>query len=136
MTKLILPAPARCVVALLVMVPLPPLPPLVGKEDDTRSTNTNSSPAALVHTVCQAMKPRALLDRPLPAGCPGGKGGKGDGSNDDGNAGSSGQSWIAHLIRMVPPFPPSNSAMKQQGWQASEGKGNKEGNGNGKEGGE
>ncbi len=96
MTKLTLPMPARCAVALLAMVlPLPPLL-LVGGEDDTLSMNADSSPAALVYTVFWVLKAHTLLDWLLPAGCLGGNDGKGDCSNDDGNAGIGGQSWIAH----------------------------------------
>jgi hypothetical protein len=58
--KLTLPAPARCLKALLAMVlPLPP-PPLFCGEDNTRSTNANSIPAALAHAVCRMLKARAL----------------------------------------------------------------------------
>ncbi len=67
-----LPMPAGCIVALLAMVAPPPLPPLVGGEDKAHSTNANSSPAALAHAVCRALKARGSLDRPLPAGCTGG----------------------------------------------------------------
>jgi hypothetical protein len=42
-----LPAPARCIKALLAMVPPLLLPPSVSKEEDTRFTNANNSPTAL-----------------------------------------------------------------------------------------
>jgi hypothetical protein len=70
---------ARCAVMLLVLVlPLPP--PLVGKEDDSHSTNVKRSFAALAHAC--------------------------DGGNDDGYDSCRGQSWITHRIRLVLPSPP------------------------------
>jgi hypothetical protein len=44
----------------------------------------------LAHAVCRVLKARALLDRPLPAGCAGGKDGKGKDGDNGGNADSSG----------------------------------------------
>jgi hypothetical protein len=89
---LTLPAPTRCVKVLLAMVPpLPPPPLLFGSKDNACFRNSNSSPTALVHIICQALKAHASLDRPLPAGPVGGKDGKDDGGNDNGNTGSGGQ---------------------------------------------
>ena len=54
LTKLTLPTPARCITALLAMVPLPlppQPPPLIGWEDDTRSTNANISPTMSAHAL-------------------------------------------------------------------------------------
>ncbi len=68
MPKLTLPAPARCFKGLLVMVLSPPLPPLVSREDNARSTSANSSPMASVYAVCQALKSCTSLDRPLSVG--------------------------------------------------------------------
>ncbi len=93
MTELTLPTPARCIKVLLAMVPLPPLPPLpplFGGEDGFRSTNANSSPTALAHAVFRALKARASLNQPLPAGPAGGKDSKGYGGDNYGNASSSG----------------------------------------------
>ncbi len=62
-----------------MLPPLPPLPPpLVGKEDD--ACYTDSSPAMSAQAVCRVSESRALLDRPLPVGCVGGKGGDDDGA--------------------------------------------------------
>ncbi len=82
--------------------PLPPPPPLplVGKEDDACYTNTDSSPATSAQAVCQALESRASLDRPLPAGCAGGKG-----SDNDGSTNGGGRSRIVHRIGMVLPSP-------------------------------
>jgi hypothetical protein len=44
----------------------------------------DSSPAALVHAVFQALKARTLSDRPLPTGHAGNKDGKGDCGNNNG----------------------------------------------------
>jgi hypothetical protein len=90
LAKLTLPAPARCIKVLLAMVPTLPLPPAFDGEDNARSTHANSSPTALAHTIFRALKDRALLVRPLPAGPTGGKDGKGDGGNNNGNAGGGG----------------------------------------------
>ncbi len=73
MAELTLPAPARCFKVLLAMVPPPPLLPVFDGEDNTRSTHTNSSSTASAHAVCWALKARASLVRPLPAGPTGGK---------------------------------------------------------------
>jgi hypothetical protein len=54
-------------------------------KDDACYTNSDSSPAKLVHAVCQALNARAFFDRPLPAGCVGSKG-----SNNDGGTSGSG----------------------------------------------
>jgi hypothetical protein len=108
MTKITLPAPARCVAALLATVPPPPpLPPLlVGREDDADSTNGNSSPAVLAHAVCQVLKAHRSLDRPLPA-CPvGGKDSKGNGGDNNGNADSNCQEVDRSPDRDGPPLPP------------------------------
>jgi hypothetical protein len=78
----------------------PPPPPSVGKEDDACYTNTDSSLATLAQAVCRALKSRASLDRPLPAGRVGDKGGDDDGGIDGG-----GRSRIAHRIGMVLPSP-------------------------------
>jgi hypothetical protein len=86
--------------AATVGMPLPPPLPLVGEEDDACYRNANSSPATLVQAGFRAMESRALLDRPLPAGCAGSKGG-----NNDGGTGGGGQSRIAHQISMVLPSP-------------------------------
>jgi hypothetical protein len=91
LAELTLPTPARCVNVLLAMVLLLLPPPAFDGEDNARSTHTNSSPTASAHTVCQVLKARASLVRPLPAGLAGGKDGKGDGGNNNGNAGGSGQ---------------------------------------------
>ncbi len=85
-TKLTLPVLSRCIIVVLAMVPLLPLPlpPLIGGENDTHSTNTNSSPALSVQAVSWALKARVLLDRPLLASRAGSKNGKGDCGNDNG----------------------------------------------------
>ncbi len=125
MTELTLPPPASCIAALLAMVLPPPPLPLIGMKDDTRSTNTNNSPATLAHAVFRALKARALLDWPLPAGFVGSKDGKGNCSNEDGTK-------LSHAPDQDdPPLPPPQVAEGwQQGWWASEVKGNKEGDGN------
>jgi hypothetical protein len=46
-----------------------------------------------------------------------------------------GQSWILHQIRMILPSAPQAAVQWQQGWWASDGKGDKEGNGDGNRGG-
>jgi hypothetical protein len=137
LTELTLPAPTRCIAALLAMVSPPPLPlpPSVGEEDDARSTYANSNPAVLAHAVCRAKEARTLLDQPLPAGHVGGKGRKGNGSNNDGD-------WRQRpKLDDAPdwdglPHPPQIVAQWQQGCRASEGNGNKKGNGNRNKGGE
>ncbi len=105
LTKLTLPAPARCVKVLLAMVPLPPLPPLVGREDNTLSTNTNGSLTELVRAVCRALKAHAPSDRPLPAGRAGGKDSKGNSGNNSGNSGGSSQE-LDHAPDWDGPPPP------------------------------
>jgi hypothetical protein len=70
------------------MVPLLLLPSLFGGEDNTRSTNANSIPTKLAHTICPALKIHASLDRPLLAGPAGSKDSKDDGSNNNGNPGT------------------------------------------------
>jgi hypothetical protein len=90
---------ANTAAAATVGMPPPPLPPplpSVGEEDDTCYTNADSSPATLVQAVCRALESRTSLDRPLPAGCAGGKGGDNDGGTNGG-----GQSRIVHWIGMV-----------------------------------
>jgi hypothetical protein len=89
LTELTLPLPTRCANALLAMVP--PLPPSFGREDNTHSMNTDSSPTVLSHAICQALKARLSLDRPLPASCTGGKDIKSNSGNNDGNSGGGGQ---------------------------------------------
>jgi hypothetical protein len=84
--------------------PLLPLP-LASVEVDACYTNTNSSPATLAQAVCRALESCTSLDRPLPAGCMGGKGSDNDGSTDDGS-----QSRIAHRISMVLPSPTQGGA--------------------------
>jgi hypothetical protein len=69
------------------MVPPPPPPQSFGGEDNARSTSPDSSPNELVYPVFWVLKAHTLLDRPLPAGCAGGKDGKGDGVDDGGNTG-------------------------------------------------
>ncbi len=91
---------ANTAAAATVGMPPPPPPPSVGKEDDACYTNTASSPATLAQAVCRVLEFHTSLDRPLPAGCAGGKG-----SDDDGGAGGGGQSRIAHRIGMVLPIP-------------------------------
>jgi hypothetical protein len=88
--------------ATVSMPPPPPLPPppSVGEEDDACYMNANSSPATSAQAVCRALESRASLDRPLPAGCAGGKGG-----DDDGGTNGGGRSRIAHRIGMVLPSP-------------------------------
>ncbi len=66
----------------------------VGVEDDACYTKADSSHATLVHAVCQGSNVHALFDRPLPAGCAGGKGG-----NNDGGTGGGGQA--GSLTRLV-----------------------------------
>jgi hypothetical protein len=84
LTKLTLPKPARCITALLAIMLLPLMPsPLVCEEDDARSTNADSRPAALVHAVCRAMKAHVSSDWLLPDSGTGGKGGKGNCGDDD-----------------------------------------------------
>jgi hypothetical protein len=87
------------------------VPPTPGGEDDTRSTSTDSSPTVLANAVCQTLKARTSLDRPLPAGCVGGKDGKGNGSNGDGDAGGSNQELDHSPDWDGPPLllPPSSS---------------------------
>jgi hypothetical protein len=85
-TKVTLPAPARCVKALLAMMPPLPPPPSFSREGNAHSTNANSSPTALVHAICRVMKARTLSDWPLPADCVGGKDSKDDGGKDYGGA--------------------------------------------------
>jgi hypothetical protein len=98
--------PTRCIKALLAMMLLP-LPPLFfGGEDNTRSTNANSSPTALAHTICRALEACTTSDRPLPASCVGGKDGKGKGNNNDDNASGSGQELDRALDWDGPPLPP------------------------------
>jgi hypothetical protein len=46
------------------MVPLSPLPPWFGGEDDACSKNANSSPTALGHAIFWALKAWALSDWP------------------------------------------------------------------------
>jgi hypothetical protein len=112
------------------MVPLPLLLSLFGREDNTHSTNANSSPTPLAHTVCPALKAHTSLDQPFLAGPAGSKDRKGDGSNNNGNPGSSSQE-LGHAPDWDgPPFPSLATVWQQQGWWASEGSGNKEGNGN------
>ncbi len=90
MAELTLPASARCFKALHAMVlPLPLLPPF-GREDNTCSTNTNSSPTASTHTDCGALKASAYLDWPLPAGPTDSKDGKGNDDGGDNNSNASG----------------------------------------------
>jgi hypothetical protein len=97
---------ANTAAAAAVGMPPPPSPPSVGKEDDACYTNADSSPATLAQTVCQALESRASLDRPLPAGCAGGKG-----SDDDGRTDGGGRSRIAHQIGMVLPSPTQGGTM-------------------------
>ncbi len=108
---LTLPAPARCVKELCAIVPLQPLPLLFGGEDNTCFTNANSSPTALAHAICQALKARVTLDQPLMASPTGGKDGKGNGCNDDGNSGSGGRD-LDHAHDQDGPLlpPPSGGA--------------------------
>jgi hypothetical protein len=56
LTKLIVPTPARCIVALLTMVLPSPLLLSIGREDDACSTNVDRSPTALAHAVFWALK--------------------------------------------------------------------------------
>jgi hypothetical protein len=81
--------------------PLPPPPPL---SDD--ACYTDSSPATSAQAVCRGLESRASLNRPLPAGCAGGKGGDDDGGTDIG-----GRSRITHRIGMVLPSPTRGDAM-------------------------
>jgi hypothetical protein len=87
LAKLTLSMPNRCVKALLAMVPPLPLPPLFGREDDARFTNTNSSPTVLAHTICRVLKAHASSDRPLPASPVDGKDDKYNGGDDNYDAG-------------------------------------------------
>ncbi len=103
MVELTLPVPARCFKVLLAMVPPPPLPPEFDGEDNVHSTYANSSPTALTHAICWALKARASSVWPLPAGPAGGKDGKGNSGNRDGNAGGSNHELDCTQIRMVPP---------------------------------
>ncbi len=64
-----------------------------------------AAPAMLAQAVCRALESRALLDRPLPSSCAGGKGG-----NDDGGTGGGGRSRIVHRIGMVLPSLTQGSA--------------------------
>jgi hypothetical protein len=107
--------------AATIGTPPPPPPPLVSEEDDACYTNADSSP---VQVVCWALESHALLDQPILAGRAGGKGG-----NDDGGTSGGG----TRLVWYSPPSP--EAARRQQGWQASEGRGNKEGNCNDNKGG-
>ncbi len=99
MIKLNLPVPARCTMALHAMVPpLPPpllLPPppqsLVSEEDYAHSTDADSSPAALAHSICRALKAHVLVDQSLPSGCVGIKDGKDDDRDDNSDASDGGR---------------------------------------------
>ncbi len=113
MTNLTLPTSIRCVKALLVMVPPLPPPLLFGGEDDAHSTNANSSPTALAHTICWTLKAPTLSD-----GFAGSKDGKGGGGINDGDA-SSGSQELDCAQDWDGPSPPSPSgsamAMKVAG---------------------
>ncbi len=66
LAELTLPKPARCIKALLAMVPPPPSLPSFGREDNAHSTHANSSPTVLAHAVFWVLKARVSLVRPLP----------------------------------------------------------------------
>jgi hypothetical protein len=83
---------------------LPPLP-LVSTEDYTCYMNADSSPTTLAQAVCRVLEYCALLDRPLPAGCAGGKGGNNDGGTEGG-----GKSRITYRMGMVLPSPTRGGA--------------------------
>ncbi len=106
MAELTLPAPARCVKVLLALVPLPLLPPSFSRDDNARCMNANSSPTALVYTICRALKACTLSDWLFLAGPAGGKVGKGGGGNIDGNAGGGGRELNCALDWDGPPPPP------------------------------
>ncbi len=104
MIELTLSVPTRCVTALLTMVLPAQLPLSIGREDDTRSTNAKSSPAA---TIFWALKAHALLDWPLPAGRAGGKDSKCNCDNYNGAKLDHAPDWYDPF----PPPPPSGGAM-------------------------
>jgi hypothetical protein len=120
---------ANTAAAATIRTPLPPPLPLVGEEDDACYTNADSSLATLAQAVCRALESLASLDWPIPAG-----------------------HGAAKVVRMMlaptvaakvgsrtgsvwSPPPPPKAAQRQQGWQASEGRGDKEGDYNGNKGG-
>jgi hypothetical protein len=110
LAELSLPLPARYIKALLAMM-LPPLFLLLfGGEDNAHFTNANSSPTALVHAICRALKARTLSDWPLPAGLVGSKDGKGNSGDNNGNASGSGRELDCALDWDGPPLPPLAAA--------------------------
>jgi hypothetical protein len=74
--------------------------------------HADSSPTALAHAICQALKACALSDQPLLASCTGGKDSKGNSGDDNGNAGRGGQELDCTLDWDGPPLPPLSSSMK------------------------
>jgi hypothetical protein len=70
-----------------------------------------ASPTALAHAICRALKARASLVRPLPAGPTGGKDGKGNGGNNDGNAGGGSQELDCTPDWDGPPLPPPSGGV-------------------------
>ncbi len=112
-----------------VGMPLPPPRLLAGLEVDTYYTNADSSPATLAQAVCRALESRTSLDRPLP---PVERAAKAVTMMAAPTLAAKVGSRTG-LVWFFPP--PPEAAQQQQGWQASEGRGNKEGNYNGDKGG-
>jgi hypothetical protein len=73
------------------MMPPPLLPLLVSGKDNACSTNVDSSPTLLTHSVYRALKARMLLDQPIPAGGAGSKNGKGNSGDNNCNTGAIGR---------------------------------------------
>jgi hypothetical protein len=113
LAKLTLPVPTRCIKALLAIVPPLLLPPLFDKEEDIHSMHADSSPTTSAHAVCRALKARASLVWPLPAGPAGSKDSKGDGRDNDGNAGGGGQELDHALDWDGPSLPPPDVSRLQ-----------------------
>ncbi len=108
-----------------LLPPPPPPPPSVGKEDDACYTNTDSSPATSTQAVCQALEYRASLDRPSRLVARAAKA----------VTMMAALTVVAKLESRTGSVwsspPPPEAARRQQGWRASEGRGNEEGDYNG-----
>ncbi len=121
---------ANTAAAATVVTPLLQPPPSVGKEEDACYTNTDSSPATPAEAVCRALETARCWTGP---------------SRPFARAAKVATMMAAPMVvaevgsrtgLVWSSPPPPEGARRQQGWKASEGRGNEEENCNSDEGGE